>query len=239
MSIQISFSEKWWNYKKTEELEDIFFKKFIKTKFKKHIQMDMWYKEAKEEFTLEHPEYKKWLEPKEKIKSTKFLTFRPTDETTIEQLFYGTQEWLSRRWIKEFKLVFEQKGETKNEIGRGKHIHIIFSHTQKSKGEMIDEIQRDYKKYNIVFANNQPKIDDIKTTADLERITNYIGDYKEEDELKKKAFAMDSIYRDQIGLRRFYDIAPLPTPKGLNACPYNQVHDGTSKIIELMKTKGS
>lgn len=234
MSIQISFAEKSLKLKSEKHTDKIWFKEQTIRLFKHKMLLDCWYKDAKEEFIKEHPEYKKYMCANEKVKSTKWLTFRPVDDTTIEQLWYGTQEWINRRWIKEFKMVFEQKGETEDELGKGKHIHVIYTHTQKSQGEMIDEIQRDYKKYGVVFGGNQPKISPIKTAGDLERLHNYIKEYKEDDELKKKAFALDGVWRDTVGLRRFYDIAPLPTPKGLIVSPYNQVHDGTNKIIDLM-----
>jgi len=155
----------------------------------------------------EHPE---WSD-KEKVKDMKFITFRPDENCTFENFWNGIQGWIQRKWIKEFKLVFEQKGENLIEMGKGFHIHAIIKHTRnKSIPDMCIDIQEIMRKCCCTFNNGQPDIKPIKTTADLNRCNNYMAEYKGDEPLKKIAFDCDEPWRNSMGLRRFYDIAPMP-----------------------------
>lgn len=152
-----------------------------------------------------------------RIAGYKFITIRPPPTTHFESFFRAVNEYLGRKWIKSFELVFEQKGETEETMGLGFHVHIIVQHaSNKGKTAMIEECQNDFKKYNITLGGNQPYIAPIKDEANLERVLNgYMADWKKTDLLKCAAFNMDEPWRQKIGLLRKYNEHPLPIPRGL------------------------
>lgn len=160
---------------------------------------------------------KSFCQRSERIKGHKFITIRPPPNTPFECFFRAVNEYLTRKWINSFELVFEQKGETEETLGYGFHVHLVVQHKgNKGKSAMIEECQHDFKKYNIQLGGNQPYIVPIQDQKNLEKILNgYMSDWKKNDQLKCAAFSMDEPWRQKVGLLRKYNEAPLPIPRGL------------------------
>lgn len=124
------------------------------------------------------------------------LTVRPA-EGTDWATFKGTTEQFVGKWADAwnwFEYAFEQKGETRDDMGRGFHVHIVFSTSKKNYYK--SHVLRDAKRSWSYVADNCIQVDVIKN---LERARAYIRGDKN-DASKVAAVEVDALWRDSVNL---------------------------------------
>lgn len=124
------------------------------------------------------------------------ISARPPEGITFERfkndVYAFVKKW-EDKWS-ECTFVFEQKGETPEELGKGFHTHIIIA--TETLNYYPSHIVRDLKKAFSYIAPQCIKVDKIKN---LERAYEYIEGDKKSD-AKAPAVKMDALWRSQLGL---------------------------------------
>lgn len=140
-----------------------------------------------------------------------FLTIRPhNDFKNFNKFFYLTKRILSRKIIEKFKVVFEQKGESKSEIGKGFHFHALLKLSSPSKGKkfFINEFMRDVYKEGLsdVIANNCIDLKPIYDQLGYDTRERYINteEFQKGDDKKLKAWEFDKPWRTSMKLETSY-----------------------------------
>jgi len=128
------------------------------------------------------------------------ITIRPPHDTNWI-LFKNTTETFINKWKDSwtnYEYAFEQKGETIDDVGKGFHVHIII--TTNKTNYYPSHILRDAKKAWDYVGSNCIQVDTLKNLA---KAKGYIrGDKAQE---KQGAVAMDSIWREKIGIKEIYE----------------------------------
>lgn len=147
-----------------------------------------------------------------------YVTIRPKAETTFNEFYKKTKKLLSKKWITEYYLVFEQSGKTKEEIGKGFHLHALFNLPPNKKHSRAREeiystfqhqcglagVKVDPVKLADVGFNNCLKYMGIDTkTKEFIKVNTY--DFKNKPE-KFEALKYDEIFRKENDLKTSYSI---------------------------------
>jgi len=147
-----------------------------------------------------------------------FLTIRPVDNTKFEPFYNLIHKIFSRKFWTSYYLVFEQKGETKVNLGSGFHIHCICKVHSASKGKSyyINEIYREVSKEKLDcnIAMNCIDLKKIDSQDDYIRRMNYINtdEFLKKDEYKRTCWNLDAEWRLSLRLSPFYDSTSTPLP---------------------------
>lgn len=136
-----------------------------------------------------------------------FITLRPATEHEHRFVEFKAMvfKYLERTMFINWKLSFEQKGETTEEMGKGYHVHIIADcATWCTKKKMIKDTKRSWDKWlNGYVPDAFVQIDKMETTTDKLVKELYITGHKKEKH-KEKAIAIDEQWRSKEGLRPTY-----------------------------------
>jgi len=149
-----------------------------------------------------------YLEKQEEIKNkTKyiFLTINPNPQITFMEFYRCIEKLMSKPWITKYLYVYEQRGETETEVGKGFHFHaIIEKPTNKSYQHMMRELASTANKVcdtsNFHFYNVKNISEEEK-----ERKIVYITGSKA-DVSKHLKQNMDIIFRKNNNLKSHYNI---------------------------------
>jgi len=140
-----------------------------------------------------------------------FLTIRPHNDFKDFNKFKNlVKRILSRKFIEKFKLVWEQKGETINNIGFGFHFHALLKISTPNKGikYFINEFIRDVAKEHMtdVIASNCIDLKKINNQLEYDRREKYMStdEFLKADEEKEKAWKIDRIWRKNLNLKDEY-----------------------------------
>lgn len=124
------------------------------------------------------------------------LTVRPPDGTNWVTFKRNTEEFVTKwqdgwHW---YEYAFEQKGETKENMGHGFHVHLIFATSKKNyyKSHVLRDAQRAW----TYVAANCIQVDVIKNLA---RARQYIRGDKG-DEAKARAVAFNEHWRARMNI---------------------------------------
>lgn len=137
------------------------------------------------------------------------ITIRPKDETLV-RLQEVTNRIVSKKWLKDKCLyVYEQKGETIEELGQGMHVHILakligmkHGNKQKSKKQCLDEIISTCRTFKLNIEDNC--IDaKVGPKRDVQQVIGYLTGVKASEE-KHKAQKMDILWREKNGIISLY-----------------------------------
>jgi hypothetical protein len=155
---------------------------------------------------------------KQKDKSYYFLTINPK-ECEINDLEIIIGKLKSKKWMKIYSYVFEQRGETNDNKGIGKHIHLIIDNN-KPKCEVIREIHNAIKIYC-----EKEKIDLKKMDQNGKAIREK---YMKGDKIESKlsSVKIDKIWRKENKLKDIFILI-----KEKNEIKENE-NDDEVKIIE-------
>lgn len=187
-----------------------------KTKLKR---TNWWRKTLKQWYEELNPE-----EFEDIIDNKWFLTIRPADDASFINFYNAIRTLFKRKLFKLEKLVFEQKGETNETLGKGKHIHAIVELHNKSKGKMyhINETHKHIVKAigEDCLTSNNIDLKPIKDNMNLERANNYINteEFLKEKEEKRLCWEQDRHWRRQMHLAPTYegDLPILTNPLTLH-----------------------
>lgn len=142
----------------------------------------------------------------ELVKETKqryFVTVRPdVEKINFEQFYILCKKFLERACILESTVSFEQKGTSDETLGNGFHIHMILNMTQRSKGEVLRDIQSTFRSCT---APNCIDVQVIKTQIDMTRCKAYIEQYESNDEHKIVTKDWDTLWRERNKIKTTYE----------------------------------
>lgn len=118
-----------------------------------------------------------------------FVTINPK-ECEIFDLEIMISKIRNKKWMNMKYYNFEQRGETDDERGKGKHIHMIILNNR-SKSRVINEIYNSVKNYC-----NKEKVNVIPINKDAKpKYLNYMSGNKSSD--KEKKVEQDKKWRDE------------------------------------------
>ena len=134
-----------------------------------------------------------------------FLTINPNPQITLLEFIRCMEKLMSKTWMTQYIYVFEQRGETLEEVGKGFHFHaIIEKPSNKSYQHMVRELSSGANKVcdtsNFHFYNLK-NIDE----NEKERKIKYITDMKA-DPAKHLKQEMDIIFRKNNNLLSYYNV---------------------------------
>lgn len=143
-----------------------------------------------------------------------FITVRPDEARCDFPTFYkAVQKYMARKCFEDFELVFEQKGTTPEDLGRGFHIHILAHMRQRSKPEVLRDT---FSSFNKLAAENCIEIEMVRTQQDEDRVRAYMMEHESKDGHKQLTRAWDEMWRVKLGLEQVYTGLPggLSSPDG-------------------------
>ena len=143
-----------------------------------------------------------------------FVTIRPQPGTEFKDFYNKVVKAISKKWITEYTLVFEQKGENIETIGDGFHVHFVCNlPANKKHSKVRDEF------YNTFKSMCNKKCIDLSPIKDkrTEHVLKYMG-YDEETkdfiypntydfknhESKFRALPFDEKFREKNQLKNMY-----------------------------------
>lgn len=133
-----------------------------------------------------------------------FITIRPSDKVSINDLMTITEKLIKRRCFIKGVYSFEQKGTSSSTLGEGIHCHMVAHMTQRSKGEVLRDITSTFKQWidnGLITTNNI----DVRTTYNPEEIVkNYLIDYRSDDGHKEPTKMWDDQWRRESGVEPLY-----------------------------------
>lgn len=149
-----------------------------------------------------HNKYREFVNPG---KQDYFLTIRPDDsKCTIEDFMEKVDRFVRRKCFISYRLSYEQKGESINDLGKGFHVHIVANMRQRAKSEVLRDTLsswNDWIKKGWITPNNI----DIRTTKNPDKIVDeYLLEYKSDDGHKEKTKNCDTIWRQSKGILDLY-----------------------------------
>lgn len=130
-----------------------------------------------------------------------FITIRP-DETKTNFIDFQKQvleKFVNRKCFKDYTLTFEQKGLSINDLGKGFHCHIVANCSWRSKGEALRDT---VSTFNKICAPNCIEIKPTRNPNDI--ITNYLIDYKSDDNHKEQTKVWDTMWRENNDIKDIY-----------------------------------
>lgn len=168
-------------------------------------ELDQLFKDAYERRDKERYSY---LQKQEEIKQkTKyiFLTINPNPNINLQEFISITKKLMSKPWIQNYLYVYEQRGETEADIGKGFHFHtIIEKPSNKSYAHMMRELASSANKLcdtsNFHFYN----VKNISEEEKERKIVYITG--RKADTAKHLKQDMDIIWRKSNNLLSHYNI---------------------------------
>lgn len=151
------------------------------------------------------------LEERKEISNLLWLTVNPSPESTFTEFKKIVEKCFLKKWIKSYMYVYEQRGMTEEEVGKGFHMHAIIRKPEdKSRAHCIRELSSSYKKVCDVsnyHLFNTKWIDKEECQRKIEYIT---GD-KVSTETNNKSLKqeMDVLFRQNRGLQKFYSLGNI------------------------------
>lgn len=125
-----------------------------------------------------------------------FITVRPPPDASWGRFKLDWEHWIEKwenKWI-EYCYVYEQKGETEDELGKGFHVHCRL--LTSAQNYYPSHIHRDLSR---IFTYVARQCIDVQPIRNLNKCIDYMSGNKPEEE-KLKAVAMDTIWRQTVGL---------------------------------------
>jgi hypothetical protein len=135
-----------------------------------------------------------------------FITINPRPDVLLDEFMKSMNKFKSKVWIEDYIYVYEQRGITEEESGKGFHAHILlWKPDNKKSHEVIRETKNTFK--NICSIDN-PSILNIKNCKDedIEKRKNYMLGHKntEIDPSKQVKQEIDLIWRNRNNIENCY-----------------------------------
>lgn len=173
------------------------------------IEYDMEYHKLQDDIMFNiYSEKYKHLQKLEEIKQNSkyvFITINPNAFITLLDFIHKIDKMMSKKWITNYLYVYEQRGETIAELGKGFHFHCILEKPKTKKySEMIRELSNSA---NAVCDSSNFHFFNIKSISEEEcqRKIIYITGRKADQEKHLKQ-DMDIHWRVENNLKSFYNV---------------------------------
>lgn len=137
-----------------------------------------------------------------------FITINPRPDVKLDIFIKSVNKFLSKVWIEDYYMVYEQRGTTEEESGRGFHSHILlWKQDNKKSHEVIRETKNTFK--NVCSVDN-PSILNIQNCKDedIEKRKNYMLGHKDttHDPTKELKQEIDKGWRLRNTLKEYYQM---------------------------------
>jgi len=178
--------------KEIEKMRDEIKKEINETNLKRDVMNSIYKKEYRKEIMSE---LKKEQLPKPK--SYYFITINPKECSVLvlDRIMYNIRK---KKWIKVKNYCYEQRGETDDERGIGKHIHMMIE-KNRPRSRVLTEIHNTVKEYC-----GKEKIDIVLVNSDSEeRYINYMNGNKSAE--KQNKVKQDKLWRSEWLIRPIYE----------------------------------
>lgn len=130
-----------------------------------------------------------------------FITVRPDErKCDFNDFVKIVHKYVQRKTVLSFKLSFEQKGTTVDNLGTGFHVHMVVHANWRSKGECLRDTQSSFAK---VAAHNCVNVQTTKNPDDV--VNKYLIAYDSDDGHKSCTKELDELWRDRIGIKHIID----------------------------------
>ena len=135
-----------------------------------------------------------------------FITINPRPDVLLEEFMKAMNKFKSKVWIEDYIYVYEQRGITEEESGKGFHAHfLLWKPDNKKSHEVVRETKNTFK--NICSIDN-PSILNIKNCKDedIEKRKNYMLGHKNADidPSKQVKQEIDLIWRNRNNIENCY-----------------------------------
>lgn len=189
-----------------ERIRKSAFKKVLEETYKQYYREmleknpDMFYELSPVDFREKHEQLLSWQATK--YKSTHvWITINPYEDIEIDKFQRTVNKVLQKKWLKDYILTYEQRGDSLETIGEGPHCHMLILRDGKRPSEIRKEIYNTCK--NICSDMNKVHIQFIKDENHLENIRNYLKGNKV-DEHKRQKVEIDKRWRSAYCIADYY-----------------------------------
>lgn len=134
-----------------------------------------------------------------------FITVNPAPEMSLSEFISATHRFMSLKVVKDGMYVFEQRGTTEEEMGRGFHAHILC--TRRSKPSAFNkELMRIFKPFfRGTPTKSQLNVENADNTAKDSIIRYMSGDKRQKPGVfKAEKVSVDKMWRTSLNLREHY-----------------------------------
>jgi len=148
------------------------------------------------------------LKKQEEIKENSkyvFITINPNMHISLLEFINKINKLMSKKWIQNYLYVYEQRGETEADLGKGFHFHAIIEKPKTKKySEMIRELSNSA---NSLCDTSNFHFFNIKSISEEEchRKIQYITGRKADDAKHLKQ-DMDIVWRQNNNIKSFYNV---------------------------------
>jgi len=132
-----------------------------------------------------------------------FLTVNPAPDIKLTVFMKTVEKALKKKWITYYLMVYEQRGETEEEAGRGFHTHIIFNKGCKHC-KIVSEMKNTFSKMCDCSKDNFFNLVSIGEEEKKRKIEYLIGQKADVEKHKKQE--IDIIFRERNKLKSYYII---------------------------------
>ena len=200
-----------------------------KAKIRKQVKLAEYRKEYRNEIRkttiVNKPKQKTPKKYNKKDPMYYFITINPIECTTsdIESIINSINK---RKFVNLHCYTFEQRGTILDDIGKGKHIHLIIDKTI-AKSDAIKYIHNSIKKYCTL---ENVDIREITENGKILR-ENYMRGNKQFDKLQ--SVEIDKIWREQNNLLDYYEIIKSKTLKNITDIEDDELSIIQKEILEM------
>ena len=173
------------------------------------IEYDIEYQKLQDgiNYNIYYEKYK-YLQKQEEIKENSkyvFITINPNAFITLLDFINKIDKMMSKKWITNYLYVYEQRGESLTDLGKGFHFHCILEKPKtKAYAHMIRELSNSA---NSVCDTSNFHFFNIKSISEEEcqrKIIYLIG--AKADEAKHLKQSMDIVWRKKENILSHYNI---------------------------------
>ena len=141
-----------------------------------------------------------------KLGNVLFITINPRPDINFHEFKLLCERYVGKKWIQSCIYVYEQRGKTVDELGKGFHSHmLLWRQPDKRPNQVISETKKHFAK---VCEVENPSILNIKNckSEDIDKRKKYMLDCKSvrDDPTKEVKQNMDIKWRTLIDIRSYY-----------------------------------
>ncbi len=161
----------------------------------------------------------KWLKVKEYESKTKmelkeavakahnngyvFVTINPDKDCTLQKFETLVDKFAKRNMFKSYRYVFEQRGTTEEEAGKGLHAHILLKRNLDYKPCLVTKNSKNTFK-SIAKVDNPAILNIQHIGADFAKDKDEYMTQVKDDELKAEKQVIDKFFRNKMNLKHVY-----------------------------------
>jgi len=135
-----------------------------------------------------------------------FITLSPRPDVSLSEFKKVIEKIFSKKWQSKYIYVIEQRGSTKDDCGKGIHLHSLIHRNDKKFSEIKREIHNTFKRLydeEVYSAFDVKLVDD--SPDNLSKIINYmLGEKATADKQLKQV--QDKIFREREKIKPYYVI---------------------------------